>query len=705
VARDRGSRDAGGAAQPLRSDRARERLIVSGLFVVSLAALAIGYAADAAALRVAGVLGAACFGLGCAPLALSARPALAARLGAGALLGFTAMTLLATAMALTPLWQPVALAVALAVAAAAAHLLGGVRALRELRGAAAGGGRASRPARVDAQLLVAAGTALWLAGALGARHIVPANWGFLTSISWAWYLGLALLLAGLVRARGAREWVPAAAVVSLAAALTLTPALIYGLPGAQSAIKHVELVQVILHRHRLDPANGIYDAYSGLFAAAAWICSLARIRDSLGLATYWPCVIAALRIIELRWLFGSQIASRYRVWAAVALVVLADAIGGDYFSPQSLGYVLGIGVFALVLDRGDGALGGRGQGVLLVLAGCGLAVTHELSPYIVGGVLVLAALARWGRPAWAALAVLLPAAAWAAINHADLSGYISLSDLGDLSNFAPPRTVAAPGLHRAAIIGYQSHALALGVVLLTVLALIGWWRRRRERWAWACLLAPAVGLAFIAVNPYGNEGIFRATLFGIPWLALLAANAVPAVAGRRVHAAFALAIVCLLATFLIASFALDGFDVVRAPDVAALRRFEAQAPAGSYLVTLSDGVLPGAVASSPNPDHYVTWQSLLGAKARRRSSPPAIAIARLVRGYERYARRQSGTKARFALYALWSPAGLRYEQDYGLVTAATMRRWREDLRASPLWRVAYAGGGTYLFRLVAPGAP
>jgi hypothetical protein len=490
------------------------------------------------------------------------------------------------------------------------------------------------------------------------------------------------------------------AVVSLVAALTLTPALIYAMPEVQTAGKHIEVVQVILRQHHLDVANGIYDAYSGFFSAIAWLCDLGQIRDSLVIATFWPLIIGLVKLAELRWLFGSLIKSPFRIWAAVTLAVLADTVEESYFSPQSLGFVLGLGVFALVLDQSSGAVDRRLRNALLVVAGCALALTHELSPFIVGGVLLVLALLRVGRPRWAAAAMLVPAIVWALLNRAVLSSFVSLSDLLNISNFAPPALVTAPGLHRLAISVDSFDALVAGLLVLIALAVIGWARHRHERWAWASIISPAVGLAFTAVNPYNNEGIFRAILFAIPWLALLAGAAVKERAGRWASAAFALATIGLLATFCVATFTLDGFTVIRSADLTALRHFEAQAPPGSGYIDLGFSEVPFAVATSRRPDQYVYWQSVLTGKRAFAAAPTAQDIVLLTDRFERYVRDRSGPGS-FALYALWSPTTPIYAADYGLMSHANASAWRDLMLRSPLWTVAYSADGTYLFRLSA----
>ena len=678
---------------------------LSAAFALSLAVLGLGYAVDAEALRLVGVFGALVFGIGVAPAQLAPGSGLVVRVGIGGLIGLSVMLLGGVVMALVPVWHPVPFAVILVVAAAAAHAaacrraLAGVRVWDALR-AAEFWGRLGIDSSVACSVV---GTVLWVGAALGRGHVVPtAGGGFLSSISVLWYVGLVLLLAAIALARDKTEAHAMFALVSLVCAFTATPALVYGMPRSQTAVKHVELAQQILHTHRLNRGSGIYEAYSAFFAGVAWICDLARVRDSIGLATWWPFAIGLLRLAALRFFFGRLVSARYRIWAAMTLVVLVDAISADYFSPQSVGYVLGLGVYALALGRDWPGFGLRTRVGFVLLAGCALAVTHELSPYIVGGVLVVLAASRAVRPWYLAAACFAPAGLWALLNRHVLAGFINFSDLGNLANFSPPPTISTPGLTRLAIVGYASDALLLGILALIVLACIGLARTFRRRPSWGFFVSAGVGIIFIAVNPYGREGIFRAALFGIPWLAVLAIVALRTNPPRWVSAVYGLATVGLLATFLTSSFGLDNQGVVRTTDLAAFRLYETRALGRGDLLNLSYGDIPSTVASTGAIDRLVIWSTVV-ARSTLTAPPTPRDAASLARRYAALAAKKTGTPAS-ELYALWSPAAATYGVNYGLETLAHAQEWRDRLIASPDWRVVYHQGGTYLFKVVSTAA-
>ncbi len=688
------------------SSREFATLAVTAVFALTLVMAGAGHLFDVSGLRLVGVLGAVFFGAGAAPLQLSVRSNLAMKLGVAGVLGFAILTVFGSVMVLWSGWHPQRAAAVIVLAALVAHFLGCRRAIQNLRTA----NEFRLPSFNRALILnrtlacTLAGTALWSIAAATASHITaPGVLGFLPKIAPFWYAGLVLLLAAIVFARGKHEAYAALAVTSLLSALTLTPSLVYGTPRSQSAGKHIDLVLQILSQHHLDRNIGIYQAYSGFFSAIAWVCSLAHVADPLTLAACWPFVVGLIGLAELRFLFGQLFEPGYRIWVGITLAVLVNSIGADYFSPQAVGFVLGVGVYGLVLGRSWPGLPERWRIALLVFAGCSLAVTHELSPYIVGGVLVVLVIFRVIRPWYLPATILLPALLWALLNRHVLAGFINFHDLGDLSNFAPPKTFATPGLSRLPIVGESSHALALGLLVLVAMALVGFYRNIRDRSAWAYIMAPGVGLVLIVANPYGNEGIFRAALFAIPWLAALALAAVPRRPPQWLSAPLGLLSLGLLTTYLIAMFGLGNAAVIRFSDLQALAVYQRQASDNSDLLNMSYGDLP---ISDTFPPYgvYVLWSTVATRADIRTLNPTAGDLAALTKSYIKYSRSVSSAPAD-ELYAIWSPASAQYAVDYGLQTWNQAVKWRALMAKSTYWHVVFSTGGTYLFRLVPQAVP
>lgn len=684
---------------------AADRAALTVLFALSLVIFAVARVIGLPGLALSAELGILFFGVGTAPLQLSAGAGLSVRLGVSGLVGLVTVLLIGAVMVLGPLWHPELSAVLVLAVATALHAAAWPSAWDELSRWRGQHPVTWPPARISYSLaFTLAGTSLWLGCAIGTGHVVPGIGGFLTEITPLWYAGVLLVLVGITLAwREPDQRYALLAVTSLVLALTLTPALVYGMPRSQSAAKHIALVQMILGAHRLHTGDGIYFAYSGFFAAVAWLCHLARVSDPVGLATFWPVVMGLIRLAELSFLFGQVIEGRHRRWVAITLVVLVDAIGADYFSPQSVGYVVGLGVYGLAVASQD-VLGPRFVATLLIASGLALAPAHELSPYIIGGVLIVLAVFECGRPRWGGLAILVPAGLWALINHGVLGGYFSLSSLGDLSNFAPPHTPTAPGLSRAPIVVINSYTLALGLLIVVVGAFIGFVRNRRHPWAWAYLGSAGVGVLLLIANPYGNEGIFRCSLFGIPWLALMAVYAIDDPPSVLRYGAWAALSVGLLATFLLAEFGMDASGVMRRSDLEAWRTFVNHAPPNSDLLSVGFGDIPGDVPMNGSHPSLIDFAQLNDPATERPGRPRRADLSTLLTHYEAFVVRQTGGHAG-GLYAIWSPVLSWYGQEYGLNRPSQSRRWLQLLLASRSWRLVYERDGTYMFRALTPPAP
>lgn len=678
---------------------------ISAAYVVSLLTLAGGYLLGSSGLRLIGVLGAIFFGVGAAPLQFSGRTSLSLRLAVAGITGLAAITVGATVMVIATGWHPLRLALVIGLLATIPHVIGCRNAAETIweSGAAWPQRFNLRSAMSLSLACTALGTLLWFAAALSLGHVVPGVLGFLPKISVLWYLGLVLLIAAIVLARHKPETHAMLALVSLVSAVTLTPAMAYGTPRSQAAGKHIDLVQQILLIHFLNPRDGIYEAYSGFFSGIAWVCTLAHIPNSVTLAAYWPFIVGLLGLAELRFLFGRFGFSRYRIWAAMTLAVLVNAVGSDYFSPQSVGFVFALGVFGLAVGDVWPGLSDRMRVTLLLFAGWGLAVTHELSPYLAGGVLVVLVVVAAARPWYVPATILVPALIWVTVNWYVVKGYVSFANFLSLANYTPPKLSATPGLSRLPIVSESSYAMLLGLLALIALAGVGFARTIRENTSWGYAISAGMGLVLITFNSYGNEGIFRAALFGIPWLAILALIGLPRQLPRWAPAAFGIASTVLVATFLVSEFGLDNSSVIRSSDLAALNYYQSHAAPNSDLLNLTFGNIPVSVTFPPR-GHNIILSKVISADELRPSGADAADAASLARSYiSKYSGRK-GSAATDQLYAIWSPAAAQYSVDYGLETLAQAQSWRHQLVKSPHWKLVFSSDGTDLFHVVIPRA-
>ena len=84
---------------------------------------------------------------------------------------------------------------------------------------------------------------------------------------------------------------------------------------------------------------------------------------------------------------------------------------------------------------------------------------------------------------------------------------------------------------------------------------------------------------------YGNEDIYRATLFALPWLAVLA-GFVNIESKRVVKTGFSIFLVLLTFAYIIGDMGFDNLYVTRPSDIEAAVYFETHAPIGSSVIAI-----------------------------------------------------------------------------------------------------------------------
>jgi len=684
---------------------ARARVAFGAVSLLALVLGGLGLVSGLDAIRTAGLLVFCLMGIGAAPWQLNVWLRLSGRLTLSGLTGLVTLVLVAAAMALTGAWYPWPAFLLVLAVAVPLHVVGLRRATSDLRSARRDAGVARGLAmqtatpvawyRRWAQVTTAGtGAVLCLLAAFTHQHLDPQFGGFTTQIGLFWFIGLALILGSIVLFRTGDEWQLAVTVTLLMVVLTLTPGLIYDGPRSQSAAKHVDLIEQIRTLHQLDSSVAIYNAWPGFFGATAWLSDITGIDDPMRLARFWPALIGLFRLTALRYFFGKVLRNPYQVWIATALAVLADPQGADYFSPQSVGFVIGLAVFGLALSTGQS----RTRLVLMLAAGCALAVSHQLSPYIVGGVLVVLVIFQQIRPWWTPVVILGPAMVWTGAHYAEVRSFISFRDFGAPANFLPPSTASAESLDRLPIVGFTVYAFAASVLIVGALAALTLFQHRRDLRFWAMACAPAVGLVLVLVSPYGNEGIFRAVLFATPWLALLAAHLfrpMPTLGGRLPLLAL---VTVLTALFVLASSGMDRTNVIRSGDLAALSYFSAQGEQSGqqFLMVLGKGDLPNSPPRSEETERIVTRDTLLLPVAQELDYKPDEQVAQLTESLRDYALRSTKKPD---LYALWSPTSSDYDWAYGIQTPEQFDALRGAFDRSAYWSQVLQRDGTVVYRL------
>jgi len=219
----------------------------------------------------------------------------------------------------------------------------------------------------------------------------------------------------------------------LTACTALGVLLVYGLPPASeqtarlsAAWLHVGFIRYIADHGQVLPSFDARFSWPGFFSLFAFVSRAAGAPDVPPLLQGAPTVLAGLATLGIRALASNVLEPGRTAWIATWLFVLTEWTEQDYFSPQATTYVLMLAALALTLRYlvaprlAAFAPGMRGrvvpsgtpaqrlavQGAVLLLA-LALALSHQLTPYVLGGFLLIMLRARRLWAGWLPWLVLL----------------------------------------------------------------------------------------------------------------------------------------------------------------------------------------------------------------------------------------------------------------------------------------------------------
>jgi hypothetical protein len=457
----------------------------------------------------------------------------------------------------------------------------------------------------------------------------------------AWLLVAALVVLYVLELSGrARTLVLGQILVGVVVILYGAPALVETEPRFATAYAHAGFVEYIARTgHPL--AN--FDArfyWPGFFAAGATLIRLAGLDSALPLLAWTPVVMELLYLPPLV-LIGRSLVSDPRVRALGILVFyLCNWVGQDYFAPQAVAFLLYLVVIGMLLrwfrpapaNPADAPPSGfparlaalpsrtlrflapderspppppawvvRALHATIVLLAIAMTVSHQLTPFalgIVAAVLVFFRLCRLRSfPMFLAVLVL----GWLSFAASDFwVGHLKdvTGSVGDVGG-----NVASNVGNR--IGGSETHLIVLRIRLLVTGALWGaaaWTvlRPARRRWAHRGVVVLAVApFPVLMLNSYGGEALLRVFLYSLPFVSLLAAEALWRPGWRpgarrlapRLKALTASALVLLVGLFPVARYGNERYEMVRPGDISALTYIYDQAPRSATLLSLA-GSLP-----------------------------------------------------------------------------------------------------------------
>lgn len=574
---------------------------------------------------------------------------------------------------------------------------------------------------------VAAAAALWGESLRSVRLDRMGGWGLLTALPPTWYAALALVVLLYVWALLGRrpvDHVLAACPVVLVALLFGTTSVVYDVPRYSWTYKHVGMVEQLLQQHwAVHRSIDIYQNFPGFLYVAAFTHTVTGV-PVLELARWAQPFFALLTAAAVYWVVGGLSSSRRVRYGAVLLYTLGDWIGQNYFAPQAFAFPVALFVLGGLLrsvppgsegirwarlaarfplpedadlPRANRFWRSRWGTATLILGYAVVTVSHPLSPLILlAQATIVCVLLRPVRP-WLPVVFVAIEEAWLLQAWPFLNSTYDLFEFG-LRNIDPPQTAVGHPLA-----GY-SLALWAAPLVMVVLALLAAWaaaiavfRRRRA----ARMLVPmglaGVPLVMVLGQPYGNEGIFRAYLFALPFLAFVVAlhlfDELPRwTRGRRTLTT--LVVVLIAGLTLPANFASELSYRVLASDVAADRWFEQHAPPGAVLLPFDSSYpVRGTAAYAqflPKPSGAVDGLSEL----------PGFAQSAADEG-DLVSFTRDACDTRTGTGPVYLALGPTVEEDVrllGTLELYTYRAYERELATAPGFQRVFSDGGTVLYR-------
>jgi hypothetical protein len=372
-------------------------------------------------------------------------------------------------------------------------------------------------------------------------------------------------------------------------------------------------VQYISVTGKAAPDLAAYFSWPGFFALTSFIRGAAGLHGVLELMRFWPMLIDLLTLPPFFLLMRNLRISWRAKWLAGFLLAVGNWVGQDYFSPQSLNYVLYLTFLAILVnwftDPGlsrnvqdrpgglnrahrfvfgqlePGELGPRPAStaqrmfLLAVLIGIVLVsvMSHQLTPfYMTGACLALVLIRRCQLSGlWILCTVLV--ATWLSFAAVDYwSGHLSnifggVGNLGgNLTSSVGGRLAGSTATHLLTL--HARVGVAGAIVGLAVLGLL---RRRFRGFDDRVLIALFIlPMLTVGLQSYGGEIALRIYLFLLPPACVLAAcfffpNPVAARAGWRLFPVLALCAVIFPVSFILVRYGNEAFERVPPGELAA----------------------------------------------------------------------------------------------------------------------------------------
>jgi hypothetical protein len=452
------------------------------------------------------------------------------------------------------------------------------------------------------------------------RQTIGSSSGLLESTNVWFIFGFAILLAGglLEMSRPEpRAWLLGAYLASLIVATYTTVPILYGVPEYAWVYKHIGIAQALgKYGHVTAPTN-IYEQWPVLFAAVASVSGVSHL-SPFSFAAWAPLAFELADALLLLGIFRLLGANTRITWLALFMYESLIAwVGQDYLSPQAFGYLLWLGIVAILIrwmlaaapahtrrgpvarmrapfltelptNRVSSPMHRTQAMTLVFVIYFAIVAAHQLTPYLaLAGVGALAVLGLLRRGWLILLMMIAISGAYLASRYSLISqqygglfsGTNVLQNTGGLNGAFRDRPTTVEIIRAYTAISYSIWPATLVAIVL-------------ERRTLGRVVTPAL-LAFspfmiILVQDYGGEAIYRVFLFSAPWCALLIASMLVKLRPVLWRLVIPFLSIVILAAGLQGSYEAISADTFTPSELAASLWLYSHAPHGSLVVLAVD---------------------------------------------------------------------------------------------------------------------
>jgi len=405
-------------------------------------------------------------------------------------------------------------------------------------------------------------------------------------------------------------------LLTLVVLLQSPPAIIEPAARFATAWLHAGFTDYVARTGHVLPDLDARFSWPGFFAGLGMVERAIGLPSTTLLLKWWPVAINLLYLPPVYLLARAILGTPRRAALAVWLFPLANWVGQDYFSPQSVAFLLYLTFIWFVVEQFGAqragllprlrpAPGGReraerppalmppalGLGVLTVL-GLAMIVSHQITPLFAGlAVMLLGIFGRTRLKTFGVLVLLLTAgwicyeanAFWA--GHSSMI-FGSFGDIGaNVTNDLSERLRGSPQHYQVLDVRLVLSCFIWGLAALGFLA--GYRRKLDVRTPAILMITPFLVLSG---GGYGGEAGLRVYLFSLAGALPLIAMLVPAARFAWSAVASGLVMALLIPAFVLARWGNELSEMTRPDEITAVKTLYRVAPAGTTLISITPQV-------------------------------------------------------------------------------------------------------------------